>query len=38
MVVAGPLESLDAAPDHEQLKKISDLHRRKILSRGAKTS
>jgi hypothetical protein len=23
MVVAGPLESLDAAPDHDQLKKIA---------------
>lgn len=34
MVVAGPLESLDTAPDHDQLKKISSSTEGKYLSRG----
>ncbi len=34
MVVAGPLEGLDAAPDHEQLKKISAATGGKHLSPG----
>jgi uncharacterized membrane protein len=34
LVVAGLLESLDAAPDHEQLKKISASTGGKFLSRG----
>ena len=34
MVVAGPLESLDAAPDHGQLKKIAASTGGKYSSRG----
>jgi hypothetical protein len=34
MVVAGPLESLDAAPDHDQLKKIAASTGGKYVSRG----
>ncbi len=34
MVVAGPLESLDAAPDHDQLKKIAASTGGKYSSRG----
>ena len=32
IVVAGPLEGLDAAPDHDQLKKISEATGGKYLS------
>ena len=34
MVVAGPLDSLDAAPDHERLEKISASTGGKTLSQG----
>jgi hypothetical protein len=34
MIVAGPLESLDAAPDHDQLKKIAASTGGKYSSRG----
>jgi hypothetical protein len=34
MVVAGPLESLDAAPDHDQLKKIATSTGGKYLAPG----
>ena len=34
MVVAGPFESFDAAPDHDQLKKIAAVTGGKYLSRG----